>query len=504
MQFRSRFLNSLLAVSLGMGLLSCQTKSTVTPAQPSPQPTVQTEPTASPTPVVEAIQPETAPTDLPLPQPSPTPVMEAPRNVVFIVVDSLRADHLSSYGYSRQTTPNLDRWMINEGVRFEMAVPSASWTGPSNAALMTGKTPSILNATFETLTSSLQNQHTTLAEYLDDAGFFTAGFVNNPCLAGRFGYDQGFDYYDDVFLKRKDISTSNKVRGDEVNSVVMDWMNNYWVNEKGEKPRLFLFLYYMEPHVWLAPPAPFNTMFDPDYTGPLTPEIFGTGEAAVKGALSVTERDIQHQTALYDGEIASWDANFSQLMTYFDEIGLSKDTLFILTGDHGEFLGEYGLWVHAFGMQQEVLHVPLLMKYPGAIPAGTSVASTVQTFDIMPTILDWVGVPLKDEIKAQSIRSLAQGVIPGDSASPGRPAFSEINGIVDTGHWAYWQAPRENLYSVYQDGWRYIYHADQLASDELYQLNSSSLYQTENLLAAEPGRAEAMKALILEYFALNP
>ena len=328
--------------------------------------------------------------------------------------------------------------------------------------------------------------------------------MTNPCLAARYGFGQGFDYYDDSFLSRKDISTSNKVRANEVNDAVMEWVNNYWVNEKGEKPRLFMFLYYMEPHVWHYPPAPFTTLFDPDYNGSMTPEIFGTGQPAIEGKLAVSERDKQHQIGLYDGEIASWDAQFAQLTAYFDQIGLSDDTLFILTGDHGEFLGEYGLWAHAQGLEQEVLQVPFIFKYKGAIPAGTVVSDTVQTMDLMPTILDWVGVPLREAIKAQSIRSLVQGIGPGQTTEPGRPAFSEINAVTDTNYWAYWQAPRENLYSVYQDGWRYIYHSEHLAKDELYQLASSSPYQTENLLDNEPARSEAMKSLILAYFNLQP
>jgi arylsulfatase A-like enzyme len=343
--------------------------------------------------------------------------------------------------------------------------------------------------------NSLPKRETVLAEYLEEAGFLTAGFVNNPCVSAKFGFSQGFDVFEDSFIARDDISTSNKVRAPEMNAVAIQWLDQYWKNAEGEKPRVFLFLYYMEPHVWHNPPAPFNTRFDPDYTGPITPEIFGMGKEAASGQLLLSQRDLENRIALYDGEIAYWDAYFSELLNYLSQTGFLKDSLLIVTGDHGELMGEYGLWTHGTGLQEELLRVPLLMLFPGAIPAGLSVSSPVQMMDIMPTILDWAGLPIPADLQAVSIRPLAQGGIQAD-----RPVFSEIDGVKNPNHWAYWQAPHEDLYAVIQDNWKLVVHTDNPSLNELYYLNAQSPYEGENLFLEENERASALRQLIQQWF----
>jgi arylsulfatase len=465
---------------------------------------VEASPTAAAAPptATTTSRPAEPTTHLPLPaSPAPTalptaaPLMEAPQNVILIVVDSLRSDHMSTYGYPRETTPNLDQLVAENGVRFTSAIATASWTCPSNASLFSGKMPGTVGATYANMGNSLPRRETVLAEYLDQAGFLTAGFVNNPCVSAKFGFSQGFQFFEDSFIEREDISTSNKVRAPEMNAAAIQWLEQYWVNAEGEKPRVFLFIYYMEPHVWHNPPAPFNTLFDPDYTGPITPELFGIGKEAAAGQLALSERDLQNRLALYDGEIAYWDSQLPTLINYLSQTGFLQDSLLIVTGDHGELMGEYGYWTHGTGLQEELLRVPLLMMYPGAIPAGTSVSSPVQMMDIMPTILDWVGLPIPADLQAISTRPLAQG-----GSQVNRPVFSEIDGVTNPRHWAYWQAPHEDLYAVIQDNWKLVVHADNPSLNELYYLNAHSPYEGENLIAREVNRAAALRQLIQQWF----
>ena len=411
----------------------------LTPTTVSIAPPPPTE-TSSPAPTIPlpAASPDPTNTQPPLPTSTPTPIPPpaSPPNVILIIVDSLRADHVSSNGYARPTTPNLDQLVVMNGAHFRMAISSASWTCPSNASMHTGLDPVQLGASWFDLEQTVPKSATTLAEYLSQAGYYTAAFINNSCVGHDRGFDQGFHYFDDSVLSRPNIHNSDKVRGGEVNNRMISWLQ---ANQQDfqEKP-LFLLAYYMEPHPWYNPPAPYDTLYDPDYNGSLTPETFGVGKDAMSGALVLSERDIQHLIALYDGEISEWDANFGQLMTELNQMNLLENTLLIVTADHGESFGEHSKWVHGTSLYQEQIQVPLVMSYTGQIPPNTVIDAPVQNMDLMPTILDWAGIILPEGLDAVSLRPVLQGA-PADTA---RPVFSQLDAVKDPSHWAYWQAPR--------------------------------------------------------------
>ena len=344
------------------------------------------------------------PTRTTLPSPTstftPIPPPASQPNVILIIVDSLRADHLSSYGYDRPTTPNLDQLVVQNGARFSMAISPASWTCPANASLHTGINPVQLGASWFDLEQTIPRRVNTLAEYLHNAGYYSAAFINNSCMGHTRGFDQGFDYFDDVVLSRPNMNNSDKVRAGEVDNRLIGWLQANQAKFQG-KP-LFLWAYYMEPHPWYNPPAPYDRLYDPDYSGSLTPETFGVGKAAMSGELVMNERDVQHLIALYDGEISLWDAYFGQLMTALKKLNLLDNTLLVITADHGESFGEHGKWVHGTALYQEQIHVPLVMSYPGQIPPGIVIEAPVQSMDLMPTILDWAGVDVPEGLDALS------------------------------------------------------------------------------------------------------
>jgi arylsulfatase A-like enzyme len=483
------------------------------PTPPAATPTIRPPNTALPSPVPSAQPPAKTDTARP-PQataglsatvppadtPTVVPMPSGPPNIILIVVDSLRADHLSSYGYARPTTPNLDALLAGQGVRFSDVTSAAPWTCPSNAALATGRTPTSLGASWLTIGASVPANAQTLAESLHDAGYYTAGFVNNACVRGRYGFAQGYDLYDDAFVDRPKSDAENKVRADEVNGKVTGWLTTDWpAANTGGRP-LFLFVYYMEPHVFYDPPAPYDTLYDPDYTGPLTPASFGIGQDVVEGRFVPSPRDIDHLLALYDGEITFWDVYVGELLNELQQQGLLDNSLIVLTSDHGEMFGEHGKWVHGTALYEEEVRVPLVMRYPGRIAPGQVITTPVQSMDLMPTILEYAGAAVPANLQAAGLR----GLIEGRGAPARRGVYSELDSIKDTSHWGYWLAPKTDLRSAREGQWKLIAHIGDQASDELYQVRPDTLAEGENLLAQQAAVAEQLRALLLAWFELMP
>ena len=428
--------------------------------------------------------------------PSPTPVTPPPKNIILIIVDTLRADHVSAYGYTRNTTPNLDTFFGSQGVRFNRVISTAPWTCPSVAAMLTGRTPTSLGTTYATRSHSVPQNANTLAEYLKDKGYDTAGFVSTYCNKARLGFSQGFNYYDDQLT---DQPSSDKARAADINKHAMQWLDNTWLPQsKGETP-LFLFLYYFDPHAWYDPPSPYDTLFDNDYIGKLTPAVYKDGEDTISGKIVPTDRDIHHLLAMYDGEISYWDAYLGEMMTFLQNHHLLENSLIILTSDHGELFGEYGGWAHGSSLKEELLRVPLLMRYSGVIPPGTSVQSTVQNYDLMPTILDWAGVTLPGDLQAISLRALAMGA-PDDIK---RSVFSEVDAITDKKDVLYWTAPRISSRSIENNGWKLVHFLNRPDLDELYLVQPSSLYERENQIELEPDRAQILLQYLSGWFGIT-
>ena len=455
---------------------------------PSPPPTI--------TPTAESVEGQPLPSPKPA-LPSPTPVIPPPQTILLVMVDALRSDHVSSYGYSRPTTPNLDALVAAQGARFARAVTTAPWTCPSVAAMLTGRTPSSLGVSWLTLKNSIPEQANTLAEYLQQAGYLTAGFVSTYCNKSRLGFSQGFDYYYDTLTDRP---TSDKARAVDINAHAIEWLQNSWLPQAGNGQPLFLFLYYFDPHVWYDPLPPYDTLYDSDYSGWLTPAVYRDSQDAVAGKITLSERDLRHLIALYDGEITYWDTYFGQMITFLEEKHLLDNALMLVTADHGESLGEHGKWTHGSSLYEEVLRVPLLMRYSGVIPAGVVVESPAQNFDLTPTILDWAGVALPQDLQALSLRSAALG----ETSAPQRQLFSEVDALLDKKNALYWAAPRISLRMVEQGDWKLLHYLEQPQLDELYLLQPSSLYEQENLILSEPHRAEQLLQDLNNWFDLAP
>lgn len=408
-----------------------------------------------------------------------------PHNIILVIVDAVRADHLTSYGSVRPTSVQLDQWVTSQGARFTQAAVTAPWTFMSNAALWTGRIPARMGIGWST---RLPPAIATLPEYLQAAGYYTAGFVTARFVRGSLGFSRGFDHYDDSVA----LATSTETPDVDslLNAAAQAWLANW-----SDAQPLFLLLYYFDPHTWYAPPPPYDMLYDPDYDGPFTPEVYRDAQDVVAGTLIPTPRDVEHLLALYDGEITHWDAGFGDMMVFLQQRGLLEDSLIAVTSDHGDMFGEHGKWNHTNSLYQELLHVPLLLRYPGHVMAGHVIETPVQMMDLMPTLLDYADMTPATPLDAASLRPLLenQPFSAGD-------LFSEMNGVTNPSHWAYWIAPRRDLRAVQRGRWKYIHHVGQEADDALYWLNSTSPYETDNLIASEPALAAELRAAIQTAF----
>ncbi len=414
---------------------------------------------------------------------------ETPPNIIVILVDTLRADHTTPYGYTRPTTPNLDAWIAQQGVRFADASSTIGWTYPSNAAMATGLRPSTLGVNWEsTDLVRIPEETKTMAEYLKEEGYYTAGFVAT-ILSNERGFAQGYDIYESGFSQGR----WDNVPAEAVNDHAINWLDTWLPNNTEEKP-LFLFLYYFDPHAWYEAPAPYDTLYDPTYTGTLTADVFKFGADVISGAIKPDERDVEHIIAMYDQGITYWDANLGEMMTYLQENQVLDNALVVVSSDHGEMFGEHDKWTHRLCLYEEVLRVPMLMRYTGVISPGTVITAPVQNMDLMPTILDWAGVAVPAGLDALSLRGMVEdGVV-----VPDRILFSEQNGITDPAHPAHWTTPRADLRAVRKGDWRLIHTGDDYAADELYQLLPTSIYEVDNLLATEPERTLELRQILAQ------
>jgi arylsulfatase A-like enzyme len=385
-------------------------------------------------------------------------------DIVLIYLDALRSDHLGCNGYPRDTSPFIDR-LAGEGARFANVVSQASSTFPSVHSALTSKVASH----FLDANACLPPRHLTLAECLKNRGYATVGISSSPVVTksntaySLGGFEQGFDVYDESIAY-----------GEAWN---WQWRSPEGVIEKAldaieqaDRP-LFLFLYIMDPHSDYRCPEPFNSRFDPGYSGKEAVEKGQAGsfeERTLSGEdPGLDEADIRHLVALYDGEIAYADSQVGRLVERLREKNRLDDTILVLTSDHGEEFLEHGGVQHGHTLYNEVIRVPLIIRYPPRIPEGTVLERRiVQSLDMTPTLLDLADITIPAEMQGESLMPLVQ-----DSESPRREfavsesPFADLKAVV-TGKWKYIytsgtrplkpslrsaQAPGGRLYDLEQD-----------------------------------------------------
>jgi len=306
-------------------------------------------------------------------------------NVLLISIDSLRADHLHTYGYARETSPVIDR-IAREGVRFEAAISPSSWTLPAHVTLLTGTPPELHGLTDPR--RRLDASTRTLAEVLRENGYATAAFVSGPFLRSLYGYGRGFEVWDDVLAQKSKQDAHRGVTSPALVQRVDAWLDEW--GAAGPRRPFFLFVHMWDVHYDYDPPPPYDTMFDPDYAGDVDGTDFETGARVHR---RMEPRDLEHVIALYDGEIRFTDAWVGKLLSRLQRLGVLDDTIVVVTSDHGDEFFEHGNKGHAKALYDETVRVPLVLRHPRRVPAGRVVEEQVRLADVAPTILGLAGVP---------------------------------------------------------------------------------------------------------------
>jgi arylsulfatase A-like enzyme len=346
-------------------------------------------------------------------QTKPVVTIDAPaRNVIVLLVDTLRASKLQSYyPKTRVKTPAIDE-LVSEGTLFERAQAPENWTKPSVASVLTSLHP----ATHRTKedASKLPKSALMLSEVYQKAGFKTASFIANGYVSNAFGFDQGWDYYTNYIREERNTTASN------VFGEAQSWI------EKNKDGRFFVYIQTIDPHVPYDPPAEFLEMYDPEpYNGQVqnrrTALMLDDAKKNPK-KYTFTKRDKEHIEALHDGEISYHDLYFGKFLAKLRELGLDENTIIVMTSDHGEEFQEHGSWGHGHSVYQELLGVPLIFRWPGVIPAKTRIAPVVSTIDIGPTVLEATGVAIPDVFEGHSLL----GFMLGDWPTGPYVAFSDF------------------------------------------------------------------------------
>ena len=315
-------------------------------------------------------------------------------DVLLVSIDTLRADRVGAYGADRDTTPTLDR-LAAEGARFDLVVAPTSWTLPSHASMLTGMP--IQAHRVRRIRDRLDPQRRTVTQQLREAGYHTAAFVSAPFLHEAYGFDRGFQVYENFGVggsasdmpSRQDHLSSHLDRSaDAVIDAAIAWLE-----QTPERPR-FLFVHLWDPHYDYLPPAGYIERFDPDYSGQLDASDFEHNPAISK---DMDPRDLEHLRALYDADIRWTDDQLGRLIEHLRASGDLDRTIVSVTSDHGEEFFEHGNKGHDGTLFDEVLRVPWLLRYPKQIAAGTSVQSVTGLVDVSPTLLELAGIePLAD------------------------------------------------------------------------------------------------------------
>lgn len=380
---------------------------------------------------------------------------QEPPNIILIVMDTARADHLSCYGYHRNTSPNINK-IAERGILFENAFSAAIWSPPSHASIFTGKYPSYHKTLGRNIYLSPHNA--TLAGVLGANGYSTIGITNCRLLGVGTGFDRGFQRYIEpskclplpkelgeaetlsmalelLTHAPKDLIRTLTFGPDEYSLRTTGIIKAFIESRRESRKPFFLFANFFNCHAPYDPPRPFKGRFCNGFTEPrlyimelVSEKIFrrtqqrifdnnvdinkllyvaaGASEARFRymaKELEMSEEEWEVIRAWYDGEIAYLDHCIGELLSFLCCEGIFDDTLIIITADHGEDFGEHGLASHHFGLYDSLLHVPLIMSCPFLMPTKKRLPQTVSTVDILPTVLSLCNIDIKCEIQGEPL-----------------------------------------------------------------------------------------------------
>jgi arylsulfatase A-like enzyme len=384
---------------------------------------------------------------------------ETPRdmNILLVVVDALRADHLGCYGYERDVSRNVDR-IAREGVIFTSAYAQAPVTKHSTATLVTSLFPSSHGV--RGISDGLPEDTPVLMEEMRNLGYRTAVLSANALVSPLFGFGRGTDlaFSGTMPMSQKSLQGRTAMRlsarvpgmrwvpaalaaidrrlprsGEslspyEEQAEVLNAMLLSWIDAAPEA-RFFAYVHYMEPHMPLVAPPPFDTMFDPGYAGKVWSDfpVYKAGILPFNPGPSLPERERTNLIARYDGTIAYFDHEFGKLLNALEARGIGRNTLIVITSDHGEEFYDHRGWGHGISLFEELIRVPLIAWCPERVPGGRRIEHLVRHVDIMPTLLAAAGAHDEPRYAEFEGRNLWPALTEDEELGPEVPVFSECS-----------------------------------------------------------------------------
>ncbi|MFO0865756.1 MAG: sulfatase [Gemmataceae bacterium] len=408
-------------------------------------------------------------------------------NLVFVSFDALQAAHVGCLGYGRNVTPTIDA-MARVGSHFNRTYSVASWTVPASMTWFTGVYPSehrmtnkyvqfapprIKVANLKEVAPNLR----TLAQVLKSRGYATGGFTGNAGVSGGFGYEEGFDVY--WHEKGKFGLLDQSV------PKALAWLKDH------SKEKFFLFLHGYDIHGQSVLPTGYDFRFvdknyDKRFLGSEREQEVLREEGLANGKLTLRDEDVRFWRAIYDEKIQRADAKFKEFLGAFEKLGVADRTLFVLTSDHGTELYEHRRIDHGFTLYSELTRVPLIMKLPQGGPLGIDIDQAVSSIDVMPTILDFLDVPI-DSVLAKQLRGVSMA-----AAAKGERKVRDIISETDYREYTYKRS------ILAPDGWKLICTLES-RSRELYDL-SSDPGESKDLAKAESARADALERRLFQHY----
>jgi arylsulfatase A-like enzyme len=432
-------------------------------------------------------------------------------NVLLVVMDTVRADHVSAYGYPRPTTPNLDR-LAREGAVFERASTAMPWA-PAHISLLTGLYMSQHGTNAEQRV--LDPRAVPLAEMLQAEGYETLAVSNNGWFGRWANLQRGFDRFIEIWrgdrlffhltlgqiargLAGPTLTDENDANGPLTNRLIRRWLDH----EYDPARPFFIFINYFEPQFFYEPSEPYRSRF----LDPARRELArGHGLRTLNRNPPPVRLDAPTRAVLsdlYDGEVAYLDAIIGELIADLRERGVLDRTLVVVTSDHGENLGDHELLEHRTNLYETVLHVPLLVRYPATFAAGTRVSAPVSLVDVVPTVLALTRTPVAPGLEAM----LPGRALTGPAGAEDRPIVAEDSASREL--MQRYAKPFDERYftrslkSLRQGTWKFIWSSD--GRHELFDL-ADDPGETTNLMEREPERGQAMEAQLHAFLgALRP
>lgn len=403
-------------------------------------------------------------------------------NIVLIVLDSVRQDHLSCYGYPRNTTHNIDQ-LAAEGTLFENAYSASCWTIPAHASLFTGRYPSQHGVDLDH--PFIDSEHQTLAGYLKTEGYRTACISCNSFAAGGgTNLNRDFDLTIDVdggyregtglfnrgirFVQKQWRAFIYRDRGaDRATSLAMDWLGQ-------QSEPFFLFMNFMDCHLPYRLKRPERYQFIPPVERKRIDRIPLDPFAVMAGELELNSREVAGIRALYDGSLYYLDQQIGKLVERLKELGLYEQTILLITSDHGESFGEHGLFDHQYGLYEHQIRIPLIARFPNNSLAGCRLTHPIQLVDLFPILKRIISAPTSPQNPAAYafLEDPIRTAVIAEYLVPNLNAFRRRFPSADTGRY------EVILRAISVQGYKLIAH--QAGDRELYHLPTDP-GETENL-----------------------